>query len=100
MEFGSRLTDAELLYAMTPAVAVHIFRGTLMETFWLSLPLLAIGFMVGIAVSLLQVLTSIQDTSFGAVPRLTAFLLGVLLMLPWMTSRLLAYTTALLGDFG
>jgi len=85
---------------MTPELAIQIFRQTLMETFWLSLPLLAMGFAVGIAISLLQVLTSIQDTSFSAVPRLTAFLLGVLLMLPWMTSRLIAYTTALLGDFG
>lgn len=85
---------------MTAELAVQIFRHTLMETFWLSLPLLGIGFVVGIAVSLLQVLTSIQDTSFGAVPRLTAFLLGLLLLLPWMTSRLIAYTTLLLGDFG
>ena len=85
---------------MTPELAVHIFRQTLMETFWMSLPLLAIGLAVGIAVSLLQVLTSIQDTSFGAVPRLVAFLVGVLLMLPWMTSRLIAFTSSLLSDFG
>ena len=85
---------------MTPELAVHLFRQTLMETFWMSLPLLAIGLAVGIAVSLLQVLTSIQDTSFGAVPRLMAFLVGVLLMLPWMTSRLIAFTSLLLSDFG
>jgi flagellar biosynthetic protein FliQ len=85
---------------MTPELAVQIFRHTLMETFWLSLPLLAIGFAVGIAVSLVQVLTSIQDTAFGAVPRLTAFLLGLLVLLPWMTSRLITYTTALFSDFG
>ena len=85
---------------MTPEMAVQICRHTLMETFWLSLPLLGIGFVVGLAVSLLQVLTSIQDTSFGAVPRLAAFLVGVLLMLPWMLSHLIAYTTMLLGDFG
>ena len=85
---------------MTPELAIEVFRHTLMETFWLSLPLLAIGFVVGIAISLLQVLTSIQDTSFSAVPRLTAFLLGVLLMLPWMTSRLIGYTTVLFGDLG
>jgi flagellar biosynthesis protein FliQ len=85
---------------MTPEFAIQIFRHTLMETFWLSLPLLAIGFAVGIVVSLLQVLTSIQDTSFGAVPRLAAFLVGVLLMLPWMTSHLIAYAAALFGDFG
>jgi len=80
-------------------MAVNIFRHMLMETFWLSIPILAIGFAVGIAVSLLQVLTSIQDTSFGAVPRLTAFLVGLLLLLPWMTSHLISYTTSLLSDF-
>lgn len=85
---------------MTPELAVNIIRHTLLETFWLSLPLLAAGFVVGIVVSLVQVLTSIQDTAFGAVPRLTAFLLGVLLMLPWMTSRLISYTVALFGDLG
>jgi flagellar biosynthetic protein FliQ len=84
---------------MTPELAVEIFRRTLLEVFWLALPLLAIGFVVGIAVSLLQVLTSIQDTSFGAVPRLAAFLFGLLLLLPWMTLRLVAYTSTLLGDF-
>jgi flagellar biosynthesis protein FliQ len=44
-------------------------------------------------------LTSIQDTSFGAVPRLAAFLLGLLLLLPWMTAKLVSFTTALFGDF-
>jgi flagellar biosynthesis protein FliQ len=85
---------------MTPEVAVQVFRQTLMQTFWLSFPLLGIGFAVGIVVSLVQVLTSIQDTSFGAVPRLAAFLVGVLLMLPWMTAHLIAYTIALFGDLG
>ena len=84
---------------MTPEMAVNIIRHTLLQTFWLSLPLLAIGFVVGMAVSLVQVLTSIQDTAFGAVPRLAAFLVGLLLMLPWMTSRLISYTVVLFGDF-
>jgi len=84
---------------MTPEMAVDILRHTLLETLWLSLPILTIGFVVGIAVSLIQVLTSIQDTSFGAVPRLAAFLLGLLLLLPWMTAKLVAYTIALFSNF-
>jgi len=84
---------------MTPELAVDIFRHTLLETLWLSLPILAIGFTVGIAVSLIQVLTSIQDTSFAAVPRLVAFLLGLLALLPWMTTKLVAYTTGLFQNF-
>jgi flagellar biosynthetic protein FliQ len=62
--------------------------------------LLIVGLITGIIVSILQVLTSIQDTSFGAVPRLTAFLLGLLLLLPWMAGQLIAYTVALWGDLG
>ncbi|HEY6392904.1 MAG TPA: flagellar biosynthetic protein FliQ [Bryobacteraceae bacterium] len=84
---------------MTPELAVQIFRHALLETFWLAMPILAIGFVVGIAVSLVQVLTSIQDTSFSAVPKLLAFLFGLLLLLPWMTSKLISYTTLLLADF-
>lgn len=84
---------------MTPETAITIVRHTLLETFWLSLPILAIGFAVGIAVSLIQVLTSIQDAAFGSVPRLIAFLLGMLVLLPWMTTRLISYTILLFGDF-
>ena len=85
---------------MTPQMAVDIVRHTLLETFWLALPILGLGFLVGIGVSLLQVLTSIQDPSFNAVPRLAAFLFGFLVLLPWITGRLVTYTTALFGDLG
>ena len=84
---------------MTQQLAVEIFRHTLLQTFWLSLPILAIGLCVGIAVSLVQVLTSIQDTSFAAVPRLAAFLFGLLLLLPWMTTTLVSFTVGIFGDF-
>lgn len=84
---------------MTPEMAVDLFRHTLLETFWLSIPLLTIGLFVGVVVSLIQVVTSIQDPSFGAVPRLAAFLFGLLLLLPWMTARIVSFTAALFGDF-
>lgn len=85
---------------MTTESAVELFRQALMTTFWLSAPLLVLGLIAGIGVSLIQIITSIQDSSFASVPRLAAFFLGLLILLPWMTSRLISYTTALLGDFG
>jgi flagellar biosynthetic protein FliQ len=100
MESGDWIAPQKLLSNMTPELAVQVFRHALMEVFWLALPILAIGFVVGIVISLVQVLTSIQDTSFSAVPKLLAFLFGLLLLLPWMTTNLIAYTTLLLGDFG
>jgi len=83
---------------MTPDSVVEIIRQSLMAAFWLSAPLLAIGLVAGVAVSLLQIVTSIQDTAFSAVPRLMAFLVGILLLLPWMLSKLMAYTVSIVGD--
>jgi flagellar biosynthetic protein FliQ len=71
-----------------------------MMAFWLAAPLLAIGFIAGIAISLVQIATSIQDNAVSSIPRLTAFLLGLLLLLPWMLQKLLAYTTVLFGNLG
>jgi flagellar biosynthesis protein FliQ len=83
---------------MTPQSVVDIMRHALMTTFWLGLPLLAIGFVAGIVISLVQIATSIQDSSFSTVPRLGAFLAGLVLLMPWMLGRLMDYTTAILGN--
>ena len=68
----------------------------------LTLPGLAMAsfrvLVAGIVMSLLQIVTSIQDTSFSTVPRLLAFLAGIMLLLPWMLMKLMAYTTGILGD--
>jgi flagellar biosynthetic protein FliQ len=84
---------------MNQQLAVQIFREALMTTFWLSLPLLAVGFVAGIAISLVQIVTSIQDSAFSTVPRLAAFLVGLLVFLPWMLIKMVAYTTMVFGDF-
>ena len=84
---------------MTTQTVSEIMRQALMTTFWLCLPLLAIGFIAGVVMSLVQIATSMQDASFGTVPRLAAFLAGLFLFLPWMLMRLTSYTTSLLGDF-
>lgn len=85
---------------MTSSQVVDIVRQTFLTSFWLGLPLLVVGFAVGVIVSLIQIVTSMQDSSFGTIPRLGAFLVGIVLFLPWMLSKLITYTTVLFGDFG
>ncbi len=83
---------------MTPEAAVEILRQALLVTFWLGAPLLAIGFAASVAISLVQIATSMQDTAFSTIPRLAAFLLGLLQLLPWMLQKTVSYTTVLFGD--
>jgi flagellar biosynthetic protein FliQ len=80
---------------MNSGAVVDLVREMLLCAFWVGLPLLVTGLAVGVVVSILQILTSIQDPAFGAVPRLVAFLAGLIVFLPWMLTRLCNYTTLL-----
>jgi flagellar biosynthesis protein FliQ len=84
---------------MTPETVVQIMRQALMAAFWLSAPLLVIGFLAGLVISLIQIATSMQDNAFSTIPRLAAFLAALLVLLPWMLSRAMSYTTTLFTDF-
>ena len=78
----------ERFLRMTPEYAIQIIREALLTAFWLSAPLLAVGFIAGLLISLVQILTSIQDTAFNAIPRLLAFLATFILALPWMLQKM------------
>jgi flagellar biosynthetic protein FliQ len=83
---------------MTAAIIVDLLRNTFLTSLWIGLPVLAAGFLAGVLMSLAQILTSIQDSSFSTVPRLAVFLGVLLVAMPWMLARLLTFTTALFGD--
>jgi flagellar biosynthetic protein FliQ len=85
---------------MTPDTVVQLMRDTLMTAFWLAAPLLALGFIVGVTISLVQIATSMQDNAFSTIPRLLAFLGGLLLAMPWMLQRTMQYATSLFGNLG
>jgi flagellar biosynthetic protein FliQ len=85
---------------MTPESVVDLIRQALFATFWLAAPLLAVGFLAGIAVSLVQIVTSMQDNAFSTIPRLAVFLVSFVLLLPWMLEKALLYTANLWKDLG
>jgi flagellar biosynthetic protein FliQ len=83
---------------MTPEAAVHIIRGALLAAFGLAAPLLMIGFAIGVVMNLVQVATSLQDSAFSTFPRLAAFLVGIIALMPWMLKQIISYTTGVFAD--
>ncbi len=83
---------------MTPEAVIHVIRQALWTAFWLSAPLLLVGFIAGVIVSLVQIVTSMQDSAFSAIPRLVAFLVAAVVFLPWMLHYMVRYTAGILGD--
>jgi flagellar biosynthetic protein FliQ len=85
---------------MTPGSVVQIVREMFMTALWVSAPLLLIGFAAAIVMSLVQIVTSIQDSAFSAIPRLIVFLGALLFLMPWMLSRMMTYAIGIFGDLG
>ena len=83
---------------MSQQFVIEIIRETLMTALWIGLPLLSVMFLVGIVISLLQIVTSIQDPSFSTVPRLAGFFVTFLIVLPWILVKMVDYTERILGN--
>jgi flagellar biosynthetic protein FliQ len=78
---------------------VSLARLMLQEVVILSAPVLLVAVVVSLIVNILQVLTSLQDQTLSAVPRLLATGAALFLLMPWMWRHIAHYTIGLLTDF-
>lgn len=83
---------------MGPDQTVEIMRRVLIEAMLISAPLLMAACTVSLLVSLLQTLTSIQEQTLTAVPRLIVVFVVTVVTMPWMIHRLVNFTLHLLTD--
>ncbi|GAB2722009.1 flagellar biosynthesis protein FliQ [Paenibacillus thermoaerophilus] len=61
-------------------------------------PLLGLALILGLAVSIFQATTQIQEQSLAFVPKIIAVLLGLLVFGPWMLQTLIDFTYNLLNN--
>ncbi len=78
---------------------VELGRVTVQTALLVGAPVLAIATVVSLAVSILQVLTSVQDATVATVPRLLAAAIAAVLLMPWMLKRLSSFAVQLFSDF-
>ncbi len=78
---------------------VDLGRVTVQTALIVGVPVLAIATVVSVVISVLQVLTSIQDATVATVPRLLAVAVAVVILMPWMLKRLAGFTVQLFSDF-
>jgi flagellar biosynthetic protein FliQ len=78
---------------------IGIVRLTLETALWLAAPILIIGALISLLVSIGQVLTSVQDMTISTVPKLAAVGIASFLLLPWSFRKLVEFTLSLFQDF-
>ncbi|MBJ6363391.1 flagellar biosynthesis protein FliQ [Paenibacillus sp. GCM10012307] len=63
-----------------------------------SAPMLGLGLLVGLIVSVFQATTQIQEQTLAFVPKIVAVLLAVLLFGPWVLNTIVDFTYNLLNN--
>jgi flagellar biosynthetic protein FliQ len=80
---------------MTETVVLEIGRETMFVILKLSGPLLAAGMIVGVAIALVQSLTTIQEMTLTFVPKIIATFVALVFMLPLMMQVMIDFTRQL-----
>ena len=79
---------------MTSDLALRLFAEMLKTGVLVCLPLLGVTMLTGIVVSVLQVVTQIQDATLAFIPKLVVFVAACLLLGPWILNKLTAFANA------
>jgi flagellar biosynthetic protein FliQ len=83
--------DWDKEFEMTGAETLDVARDAIWTIVVVSSPLMVVGLVVGVVVSLFQALTQIQEQTLVFVPKILAIFVTLLLALPFMADSLYSY---------
>ncbi len=84
---------------MSDALINALMQNALTTLMWIVAPMLVVAIVVGVVMSLIQTLTSIQDQTFSFAPRVIAIFVVFLVAFPWILQVLLTFTNSIFSDF-
>ncbi len=80
---------------MTPEMAVDICRKAVQTILMAAAPMLLIGMVIGLLVSIFQAATQINEQTLTFVPKIVAVFVTLVLFGPWLIKLLLLFTVGL-----
>jgi flagellar biosynthetic protein FliQ len=81
---------------MNPEFAIELLKTMIFQALAIAAPFLVAAMVIGLAISLFQAVTSIQEQSLTFVPKALGIVGLLLLLLPWMVRTLVEFTTAVI----
>lgn len=83
---------------MKSDLALQLLSDVLWNALLISAPLLGVTLLVGLIVSVLQVVTQVQEMSLTYIPKIIAAVIVLVVFGPWMLKRLLAFSTSIISN--
>ena len=78
---------------MTGAEVLDVARDSIITLVLVSSPLMLVGLAIGVAISLFQALTQIQEMTLVFVPKIIAIFVAMIIALPFMGATMSGYMT-------
>ena len=85
---------------MTEDVVINLSTMSLKTIAMVSSPMLVAALVVGIAVSIFQAITQINEATLTFIPKMVVVAIIILLAGPWMLDTLKGFTVEMLGNAG
>jgi flagellar biosynthetic protein FliQ len=79
-------------------VAMQLLAEVLWNALLIAAPLLAVTLLVGLLISVLQVVTQVQEMSLTHIPKIVSAVVVLVAFGPWMLKRLVSFSAALIGN--
>lgn len=80
---------------MDDVFVTNVMRQGLTTVLTVSGPMLAVGMIVGLIISIFQATTQIQEQTLSFIPKILAIFLTLIIGSPWMVRVLVDFTTEL-----
>jgi flagellar biosynthetic protein FliQ len=82
---------------MNAAYATDLLKMLMTSAVTLAAPILLTAMIIGLAVSLFQSVTSIQEQTLTFVPKVLAIVVIMVLLMPWMLRTLVEFAAGMIG---
>lgn len=77
---------------MSEVEVMHIAQQAILITFKLAAPILMVSLVIGVAISLVQAVTSVQEMTLSFVPKLAGIAIVIVVSGGWMMQQLTQYS--------
>jgi flagellar biosynthetic protein FliQ len=81
---------------MDADLVINLMLGALKIALLVAAPMLLFGLVVGLAVSVFQAVTQIQEMTLAFIPKILAIMISLAVFFPWMLQIIVAYTRELI----
>jgi len=81
---------------MNPQFAAEVLKALMLQAVAIATPILLTAMVIGLAVSLFQSVTSIQEQTLAFVPKALGIIGLLILLMPWMLRSLIEFATAMI----